>query len=278
MVGVNGQNDKHLRQWLPCERVPASDVFCRIFWVDAHLDRIESSDLNGKLRQILVSPVSHPFALTQVVPPTPAFASFTHALYLMHIHHMTLLSTPSEPSVLSISFLFHSDLIFLPPLSLPFFVHSPAPCLCSSSPFSSSSFPQSKPVSSPLTPFSRLSQQDRWIYWTDWQTKSIQRVDKHTGRNKETVLANVEGLMDIIVVSPHRQTGQEAFLLPLPSFMNVSWNRDCQRSRSLGTLKESPLAKVLFSPFRNKPLWGQQWRLHSSLLCKDQQLRVCLPR
>uniref|UniRef100_A0A665TZ27 Low-density lipoprotein receptor-related protein 4 n=1 Tax=Echeneis naucrates TaxID=173247 RepID=A0A665TZ27_ECHNA len=86
----------------------------RIFWVDAHLDRIESSDLNGKLRQVLVSPVSHPFALTQ---------------------------------------------------------------------------------------------QDRWIYWTDWQTKSIQRVDKHTGRSKETVLANVEGLMDIIVVSPHRQTG-----------------------------------------------------------------------
>ncbi|XP_028649665.2 low-density lipoprotein receptor-related protein 4 isoform X1 [Erpetoichthys calabaricus] len=86
----------------------------RIYWVDAHLDRIESSDLSGKLRQILVSPVSHPFALTQ---------------------------------------------------------------------------------------------QDRWIYWTDWQTKSIQRVDKYTGRSKETILANVEGLMDIIVVSPQRQTG-----------------------------------------------------------------------
>uniref|UniRef100_A0AAY4CGV2 EGF-like domain-containing protein n=1 Tax=Denticeps clupeoides TaxID=299321 RepID=A0AAY4CGV2_9TELE len=91
----------------------------RIFWVDAHLDRIESSDLNGKLRQILVSPVSHPFALTQ---------------------------------------------------------------------------------------------QDSWIYWTDWQTKSIQRVDKHTGRKKETVLANVEGLMDIIVVSPQRQSGESWFM------------------------------------------------------------------
>lgn len=86
----------------------------RIYWVDAHLDRIESADLSGKLRQVLVSHVSHPFALTQ---------------------------------------------------------------------------------------------QDRWIYWTDWQTKSIQRVDKYSGRNKETVLANVEGLMDIIVVSPQRQTG-----------------------------------------------------------------------
>lgn len=89
---------------------------CRIYWVDAHLDRIESADLNGKLRQVLVSHVSHPFALTQ----------------------------------------------------------------------------------------------DRWIYWTDWQTKSIQRVDKYSGRNKETVLANMEGLMDIIVVSPQRQTGTNA--------------------------------------------------------------------
>nr|XP_014343518.1 PREDICTED: low-density lipoprotein receptor-related protein 4 [Latimeria chalumnae] len=89
----------------------------RIYWVDAHLDRIESSDLNGKLRQVLVSQVSHPFALTQ---------------------------------------------------------------------------------------------QDRWIYWTDWQTKSIQRVDKYTGRNKETILPNVDGLMDIIVVSPQRQTGTNA--------------------------------------------------------------------
>lgn len=38
----------------------------RIYWVDAHLDRIESCDLNGKLRQVLVNQVPHPFALTQV--------------------------------------------------------------------------------------------------------------------------------------------------------------------------------------------------------------------
>lgn len=34
--------------------------------MDAHLDRIENADLNGKTRQVLVSQVSHPFALTQV--------------------------------------------------------------------------------------------------------------------------------------------------------------------------------------------------------------------
>uniref|UniRef100_A0A8C5MYQ0 LDL receptor related protein 4 n=1 Tax=Leptobrachium leishanense TaxID=445787 RepID=A0A8C5MYQ0_9ANUR len=86
----------------------------RIFWVDAHLDRIEHADLNGKMRQVLISQLSHPFALTQ---------------------------------------------------------------------------------------------EGRWIYWTDWQTKSIQRVDKYSGRDQKTVLGNVEGLMDIIVVSAHRQTG-----------------------------------------------------------------------
>lgn len=83
IVGVNSQNYKNVRRWLSRKRVTGSDVFCRIFWVDAHLDRIESSDLNGKLRQILVSPVSHPFSLTQVVPPSPPPPppSHTHALF-----------------------------------------------------------------------------------------------------------------------------------------------------------------------------------------------------
>lgn len=79
------------------------DVFCRIFWVDAHLDRIESSDLNGKLRQILVSPVSHPFALTQVplapphpqlsitgLTPPPGYLLHSPALFHSSVHRVTL--------------------------------------------------------------------------------------------------------------------------------------------------------------------------------------------
>uniref|UniRef100_A0A8C4QPU2 LDL receptor related protein 4 n=1 Tax=Eptatretus burgeri TaxID=7764 RepID=A0A8C4QPU2_EPTBU len=37
----------------------------RMFWVDAQLDRIESSNLEGKARKVLMDHVPHPFALTQ---------------------------------------------------------------------------------------------------------------------------------------------------------------------------------------------------------------------
>ncbi|KAH9373139.1 hypothetical protein HPB48_004884 [Haemaphysalis longicornis] len=37
----------------------------RLYWVDAQLDCIEFSDLNGKSRQKLIEGVSHPFGLTQ---------------------------------------------------------------------------------------------------------------------------------------------------------------------------------------------------------------------
>lgn len=58
-------------KWLESREVVSMETLLfscisRIYWVDAHLDRIESCDLNGKLRQVLVSQVSHPFALTQV--------------------------------------------------------------------------------------------------------------------------------------------------------------------------------------------------------------------
>uniref|UniRef100_A0AAY4CH57 EGF-like domain-containing protein n=1 Tax=Denticeps clupeoides TaxID=299321 RepID=A0AAY4CH57_9TELE len=76
----------------------------RIFWVDAHLDRIESSDLNGKLRQILVSPVSHPFALTQVpvsADPLNHFSSLTPLLSLTSSFSHTLLTASSLTRLIS---------------------------------------------------------------------------------------------------------------------------------------------------------------------------------
>ncbi|GIY34998.1 low-density lipoprotein receptor-related protein 4 [Caerostris darwini] len=86
----------------------------RLYWVDAQLDRIETSDLSGKHRMQLVDDVAHPFGLT---------------LFGLH------------------------------------------------------------------------------LYWTDWHTKSIERVDKDTGRNRIVVRDNIEYLMEIKMVAASRQTG-----------------------------------------------------------------------
>ena len=42
----------------------------RIYWADAQLDRIETSDLNGKNRVTLVERVTHPFGLSVVSSST----------------------------------------------------------------------------------------------------------------------------------------------------------------------------------------------------------------
>ncbi|XP_041472474.1 low-density lipoprotein receptor-related protein 4-like [Lytechinus variegatus] len=44
------------------------------------------------------------------------------------------------------------------------------------------------------------------IYWTDWETKSVERANKMTGLNRETVRAGLEDLMDIKVFHHNRPT------------------------------------------------------------------------
>lgn len=127
--------------------------------MDAHLDRIESSDLNGKLRQVLVSPVSHPFALTQVPSPPkenplhpllsitgltlpPGCLLHSPALFYSSAHRVVLTSRfrlPAHTELMRLNHFFYFPstltLIFLPPLSLPLSSsHPPAPCLCFSFP------------------------------------------------------------------------------------------------------------------------------------------------
>lgn len=46
------------------------------------------------------------------------------------------------------------------------------------------------------------------IYWTDWQSRSIQRADKSTGTNTITVRSNLPGLMDIQAVDMERPLGE----------------------------------------------------------------------
>lgn len=50
------------------------------------------------------------------------------------------------------------------------------------------------------------------IYWTDWQSRSIQRADKNTGTNTITVQANLPGLMDIQAVDRDKPLGRNPYL------------------------------------------------------------------
>ncbi|CAH1786568.1 unnamed protein product [Owenia fusiformis] len=46
-----------------------------------------------------------------------------------------------------------------------------------------------------------------YVYWTDWQKRAITRCDKLTGKHSTIVQGNMDGLMDIHVVSASRQMG-----------------------------------------------------------------------
>lgn len=61
------------------------------------------------------------------------------------------------------------------------------------------------------------------IYWTDWQSRSIQRADKNTGTNTITVRANLPGLMDIQAVDRERPLG-ESEDRKLNLFLQLNYN------------------------------------------------------
>ncbi|UYV74687.1 LRP4 [Cordylochernes scorpioides] len=46
-----------------------------------------------------------------------------------------------------------------------------------------------------------------FVYWTDWQTKSIERADKNTGSHRSVLRDGIEYLMEIKMVHDSRQTG-----------------------------------------------------------------------
>lgn len=45
------------------------------------------------------------------------------------------------------------------------------------------------------------------VFWTDWDTQSIQAANKYTGKNRRTLGAGVAGLMDVRVFHKERVKG-----------------------------------------------------------------------
>jgi len=53
-----------------------------------------------------------------------------------------------------------------------------------------------------------LTQLGAFLYWTDWRSKSIERVDKATGKQRTVLREGLEGLMEIRAVTRDKQLGK----------------------------------------------------------------------
>ena len=58
------------------------------------------------------------------------------------------------------------------------------------------------------------------IYWSDWETKSIERCHKYSGLDNKTVLTTIHRPMDVQVYHPMRQ--------PMPDFNPCQNNGGCE--------------------------------------------------
>ncbi|NIG60862.1 low-density lipoprotein receptor-related protein 4 [Pontoporia blainvillei] len=98
---------------------------------------------------------------------------------------------------------------------------------------------------------------DSYIYWTDWQTRSIHRADKGTGGNVILVRSNLPGLMDIQAVDraqplgfnkcSSRNGGCSHLCLPRPSGFSCACPTGIQLKGDGKTCDPSPETYLLFS-------------------------------
>ena len=52
-----------------------------------------------------------------------------------------------------------------------------------------------------------LTMYSKFVYFSDWVTKTIERADKETGHNRTRILDNLEYVMDVLAYHRSRQTG-----------------------------------------------------------------------
>uniref|UniRef100_A0A4W3JHK9 Low density lipoprotein receptor-related protein 4 n=1 Tax=Callorhinchus milii TaxID=7868 RepID=A0A4W3JHK9_CALMI len=95
------------------------------------------------------------------------------------------------------------------------------------------------------------------IYWTDWQTRSIQRADKNTGGDVITVRGNLPGLMDIqrlcsVFCTGYnkcsvRNGGCSHLCLPRPNGITCACPTGIQIKSDGKTCEDTPETYLLFS-------------------------------
>lgn len=84
------------------------------------------------------------------------------------------------------------------------------------------------------------------IYWTDWQSRSIQRADKTSGDNIITVRSNLPGLMDIQAMDRERPLGKAAAGLSHVTNSSVGSIYDSSRFHSPDVFSVASYLSFLF--------------------------------
>ena len=62
---------------------------------------------------------------------------------------------------------------------------------------------------------------EEYIYWTDWETKSINRCHKTLGINKTVLISTLHRPMDVHIYHPYRQPEGKTKLLVIHNNMSI---------------------------------------------------------
>uniref|UniRef100_A0A8C9TDT3 Low density lipoprotein receptor-related protein 5 n=1 Tax=Scleropages formosus TaxID=113540 RepID=A0A8C9TDT3_SCLFO len=171
-----------------------------VYWADTGTNRIEVARLDGQYRQVLVcKDLDNPRSLA--LDPANGYMYWTEwggkpriaRAYMDGSNIITLVDKVGRANGLTIDYvdqrLYWTDL---------------DTCMIESSNMLGQ---QREIVADDLPHPFGLTQYRDYIYWTDWNLRSIERADKHSGQNRTVVQGHLEYVMDILVFHASRQDG-----------------------------------------------------------------------
>ena len=177
-----------------------------LYWCDKGSDTIEVSNLDGKYRKVLINEgLQEPRALA--LNPLEGYLYWSDWGDKPHIGRSYL--DGSNPTVLisenlgwpnALTIAFDTNELFFGDAREDYIAYS-----------NLDGSNVRKIVSRALNPglnlhhIFALTVFEDFIYWTDWETKSIERCDKYTGANPETILTAIHRPMDLAIYHPLRQ-------------------------------------------------------------------------
>ncbi|XP_061077917.1 low-density lipoprotein receptor-related protein 5 [Conger conger] len=171
-----------------------------VYWADTGTNRIEVSRLDGQYRQVLVcKDLDNPRSLA--LDPANGYMYWTEwggkpRIVRAHMdgsNMVTLVEKVGRANGLTIDFidqrLYWTDL---------------DTCMIESSDMLGL---QRETIADDLPHPFGLTQYRDYIYWTDWNLRSIERADKRTGLNRTLIQGHLDYVMDILVFHSSRQEG-----------------------------------------------------------------------